>query len=56
MRAINDDIDDDDEYLTLTFGTLPNLVIAGDTSTVRIDLVDNDDPRWRSSSSMPTTR
>ena len=44
VRAVNDDIDDDDEYLTLTFGRLPNLVIAGDTSSVRIDLVDNDDP------------
>ena len=44
VRAVNDDIDDDDEYLTLTFGTLPELVYAGDTSSVRIDLVDDDDP------------
>ena len=44
VRAVNDDIDDDGEYLTLSFGTLPELVDAGDTSSVRIDLVDNDDP------------
>ena len=44
VRAVNDDIDDDDEYLTLSFGTLPELVDAGDQASVRIDLVDNDDP------------
>ena len=44
VRAVNDDIDDDDEYLTLTFGTLPELVIAGDQATTRINLVDDDDP------------
>ena len=44
VRPINDDIDDDGEYLTLTFGTLPNLVIAGDQASTRVDLVDDDDP------------
>ena len=44
VRAVNDDIDDDDEYLTLSFGTLPELVYAGDQATTRINLVDNDDP------------
>ena len=45
MRAINDDIDDDGEYLTFSFGTLPDdLVYAGDQASVRVDLVDNDDP------------
>ena len=44
VRAVNDDIDDDDEYLTLTFGTLPELVDSGDQASVRIDLVDDDDP------------
>ena len=44
VRAVNDDIDDDDEYLTLSFGTLPELVYAGDQSNLRIDLVDDDDP------------
>ena len=44
VRAVNDDIDDDDEYLTLSFGTLPELVDAGDPASVRIDLVDDDDP------------
>ncbi len=44
VRAVNDDIDDDDEYLTLSFGTLPELVYAGDQATTRINLVDDDDP------------
>ena len=44
VRAINDDIDDDGEYLTFSFGRLPQLVYAGDQATTRINLVDNDDP------------
>ena len=44
VRAVNDDIDDDDEYLTLSFGTLPELVSAEDPASVRINLVDDDDP------------
>ena len=44
VRAVNDDIDDDDEYLTLSFGTLPELVVAGDQATTRVNLVDDDDP------------
>ena len=44
VRAINDDIDDDGEYLTFSFGTLPELVDAGDQASVRVDLVDDDDP------------
>ena len=44
VRAVNDDIDDDDEYLTLSFGTLPELVDSGDQASLRIDLVDDDDP------------
>ena len=44
MRAVNDDIDDDGEYLTFSFGRLPELVYAGDQATVRVNLVDNDDP------------
>ena len=35
VRAVNDDIDDDGEYLTLTFGTLPELVDAGDQASLR---------------------
>ena len=56
VRAINDDDDDDGEYLTFSFGTLPELVYAGDQASVRIDLVDDDDPRWRSPSNRPTTK
>ena len=45
VRAVNDDIDDDGEYLTFSFGTLPDdLVYAGDQTTVRVNLVDDDDP------------
>ena len=45
VRAINDDIDDDGEYLTLSFGTLPDdLVYAGDQTSTRVNLVDDDDP------------
>ena len=44
VRAINDDIDDDGEYLTFSFGTLPELVYAGDQASTRVDLVDDDDP------------
>ena len=44
VRAINDDVDDDGEYLTFSFGTLPDLVDAGDQASVRVDLVDDDDP------------
>ena len=44
VRAINDDVDDDGEYLTFSFGTLPELVYAGDQASVRVDLVDDDDP------------
>ena len=44
VRAVNDDIDDDGEYLTLSFGTLPELVDSGDQASLRIDLVDDDDP------------
>ncbi len=44
MAAINDDIDDD-EYLTIGFGTpLPERVLTGSTTTTRINLVDDDVP------------
>ena len=44
MRTINDDIDDDGEYLTFSFGRLPERVSAGDPATTRMNLVDDDDP------------
>ena len=44
VRASNDDVDDDGEYLTFSFGTLPELVYAGDQASMRVDLVDDDDP------------
>ena len=42
--VINDDVDDDGEWLTVGFGTLPERVSTGGTTTTRIDLVDDDDP------------
>ncbi len=45
VRPINDDIDDDGEYLTFSFGTLPDdLVYVRGQETVRVNLVDDDDP------------
>ena len=44
VRAINDGSDDDDEYLTISFGTLPERVLTGSTTTTRINLIDDDDP------------
>ena len=42
--AVDDDIDDDDETMTLTFGTLPHRVNAGNLTTAIVSLIDNDDP------------
>ena len=45
VRPINDDIDDDGEYVTFSFGTLPDdLVYVRGQETVRVYLVDDDDP------------
>ena len=44
VAARDDDVDDDGEWLTLSFGTLPERVLTGRTTTTRIDLLDNDDP------------
>ena len=44
ITATDDDIDDDDETVTLSFGTLPHRVNAGNFSTAIVSLIDNDDP------------
>ena len=45
VRPINDDIDDDGEYVTFSFGTLPDdLVYVRGEETTRVNLVDDDDP------------
>ena len=45
VRPINDDIDDDGEYVTFGFGTLPDdLVYVRGEETTRVNLVDDDDP------------
>ena len=40
--ALDDDIDDDDESITLSFGTLPDNVEAGSPATATVSLTDND--------------
>ncbi len=47
VAAVDDDIDDDDETLTLGFGTLPNGVSPGENASAMVTLVDNDDPEVR---------
>ena len=42
VYAKDDDIDDDDESITLSFGALPGGVIAGTHATTTITIVDND--------------
>ena len=44
VMAVDDEIDDDDESITLTFGTLPDGVEAGSPATATVALADNDVP------------
>ncbi len=44
INAKDDDIDDDDEGLTIGLGTLPSRVSAGSPSEATIGITDNDDP------------
>ncbi len=44
ITATDDNLDDDDESLTLGFGTLPERVIEGSPASARISIQDNDDP------------
>ena len=44
VSVTDDMIDDDDEYITLSFGTLPSQVTAGTTSTARVNFGDDDVP------------
>ena len=44
FRATQDMEDDDDEGVTLSFGTLPSGVQAGTTTEVTFDITDDDDP------------
>ena len=45
IRAKDDDIDDDDEGLTIGLGTLPSKVSAGSPSAATVNITDNDDPQ-----------
>ncbi len=44
VTAVDDDVDDDDESLTIGFGALPERVRAGDPASALVNLLDNDDP------------
>ena len=44
VAARDDSVDDDGEWLKLSFGKLPERVLTGETTTTRIDLIDDDDP------------
>ena len=44
VEAVDDTHDDDDESLTIAFGTLPECCIAGTTTSVSIAIQDNDEP------------
>ena len=42
VTAEDDSVDDDGEWVDLSFGTLPDGVTAGSVSTERVDLIDDD--------------
>ena len=44
VTATDDAIDDDGEWLAVSFGTLPSGVTEGSVATERVDLIDNDVP------------
>ena len=48
-----DDSDDDDESVTIRFGTLPPGVTAASPSTAQVALADNDDPLGRVTMTLP---
>ena len=43
VQALNDNVNDDQEYLTFGFGALPASVSAGDPATTTLNLVDTND-------------
>ena len=46
VAATDDSVDDDGEWVSLSFGALPDGVTAGSVSTERVDLIDDDaEPR-----------
>ena len=45
FEAIQDDADDDGESVLLGFGTLPEFVESGATTTATVSITDDDDPR-----------
>ena len=44
FRAVQDTVDDDNETVELSFGTLPSRVTAGTNSTATVSITDDDDP------------
>ena len=53
VTAIDDSADDDDESVTIRFGTLPPGVTAASPNTARVALADNDDPLGRVTMTLP---
>ena len=47
FTATDDTVDDDDESVKLTFGTLPSRVSEGSTDETTVNITDDDDPRVR---------
>ena len=44
FNAAQDDVDDDDESVKLTFRNLPHRVTAGNTDQAVVNITDDDDP------------
>ena len=44
VTAEDDGVDDDDESVTLSFGTLPDGIAAGSQATATVNITDDDDP------------
>ncbi len=47
FTATDDTVDDDDESVKLSFGTLPSRVSEGSTDETTVNITDDDDPRVR---------
>ena len=47
FSATDDTVDDDDESVKLTFGSLPSRVSEGSTDETTVNITDDDDPRVR---------
>ena len=53
VTAVDDDVDDDGETVTIRFGTLPNKVTAANPRAAQVFLDDDDDPLGRVTMRLP---